>query len=196
LIVIAYRKFSDTLQNEFRAPTPPKPAKAPKVDPIERAARTLGGLGALGGPPVEMQNPAPPYPAPWGEVEAERVAIVEHDGKIPREWAEGFARLDPDRPPRDVPPHRWRSICDAISAFLDCWGAEAARLGWTAHDLFGADGERPEVTWLNSGPLWSGDGARVVELDADRIVFETRGGARQTAPRRPPLRPRVLPWEI
>src|SRR5690348_1085418 len=31
----------------------------------------------------------------WGEREAERAAIVEHDGAIPREWAEGFARLDP-----------------------------------------------------------------------------------------------------
>jgi hypothetical protein len=29
----------------------------------------------------------------------ERAAIVEHDGAIPRAWAEGFARLDPNRPP-------------------------------------------------------------------------------------------------
>jgi len=35
--------------------------------------------------------------AAWGEVEQERTAIVGHDGKIPREWAEGFARLDTDR---------------------------------------------------------------------------------------------------
>jgi hypothetical protein len=43
----------------------------------------------------------------WGEAEEERAAIVEHDGKIPCEWAEGFARLDPDRPPVDVPLKRW-----------------------------------------------------------------------------------------
>jgi hypothetical protein len=49
LIVIAYRKFSDTLQNEVRGSTLPKPAKAPKADPIEPPqARALGGLGALG----------------------------------------------------------------------------------------------------------------------------------------------------
>lgn len=35
----------------------------------------------------------------WGEAEEERAAIVEHDGNIPRAWAEGFARLDPDRRP-------------------------------------------------------------------------------------------------
>jgi hypothetical protein len=31
------------------------------------------------------------------EAEKERAASAEHDGSIPRAWAEGFARLDPDR---------------------------------------------------------------------------------------------------
>ena len=58
---------------------------------------------------VNSVTPSPatrePLPAPdrasaiWGEREAERAAIVEHDGAIRREWAEGFACLDPDRPP-------------------------------------------------------------------------------------------------
>ena len=43
---------------------------------------------------------APPEPsaaervvAIWGEADEERAAIVEHDGTIPREWADGFARF-------------------------------------------------------------------------------------------------------
>jgi hypothetical protein len=125
----------------------------------------------------------------------ERAAIMAEDAGVPRAWVEGFARLDPDRPLGNVPPRRWRAVYRAIGAFLDHWGAEAVRLGWTAEDLFGADADRPEVTWLNSGPLWSGDSARVIELYADRIAFETATGARQTAPKRPLLRPRVLPWD-
>jgi hypothetical protein len=62
--------------------------------------------------------------------------------------------------------------------------------------LFGADADRPEVTWLNSGPLWSNEGTCVIEVHADRIVFGTSGGAQQTAAKRPPLRPRILPWEL
>ena len=27
----------------------------------------------------------------WGAAEKERAATIEHDGRIPREWAEGFA---------------------------------------------------------------------------------------------------------
>ena len=132
----------------------------------------------------------------WGDAEAERAAIVEHDGAIPREWAEGFARLDPERPPVGVPLRRWQAVFDAIGMFLDRWAVKAAALGWQAADIFGADAAHPEVTWLNAGPLWSGDGARVVEVHADRIIFETKGGARQSAYRRPHLRPRSLPWEL
>ena len=95
----AYRKFSDALRREMSAPPPPKPAKTPKADLIETG--TLGGLGALGEVEPAIQNSAPSFAALdhadaiWGEAEAERAAIVEYDGGLPRAWAEGFARLDP-----------------------------------------------------------------------------------------------------
>lgn len=135
-------------------------------------------------------------PVTRGAVDGKRSAIVKFDGGIPRSWAEGFARLDRDRPPAGVPPRRWQVVFDAIRTFLDRWAAGAAALGWQAEDIFGADAARPEVTWLNAGPLWSGDGARVVEVRADRIIFETKGGARQSAYRRPHLRLRALPWDL
>ena len=49
----------------------------------------------------------------------ERAAIVEYDGGAPREWAEGFARLNPNQPPADVPPHRWLRFIDDCGHFLD-----------------------------------------------------------------------------
>jgi hypothetical protein len=47
-------------------------------------------------------------------LDEERAALIEHEGNIPREWAEGFARLDPNRPPGDVPLRRWRAFVDDI----------------------------------------------------------------------------------
>jgi hypothetical protein len=126
----------------------------------------------------------------------DRAAIVEYDGGIPRAWAEGFALLHPDRPPARVPLRRWKAVIDAIGTFLDHWAAKAAALGWEAADIFGADAARPEISWLNAGPLWAGNGARMVEVHPDHIVFETRSGARQTHYRRPQICPRALPWEL
>jgi hypothetical protein len=58
-------------------------------------------------------------PDPSADTQKERAAIVEHDGGIPREWAEGFARLDPARPPSDVPLRRWQRFVDDVGLFLD-----------------------------------------------------------------------------
>ena len=54
----------------------------------------------------------------------ERAAIVGHGGAEPREWAEGFARLDPARPPAGVLPRRWLQFVDDIGRFLDSGFAE------------------------------------------------------------------------
>jgi hypothetical protein len=76
-------------------------------------------------------------PGARGEAEEERAAIVEHHGAIPRAWAEGLARLDPDRPPGEVPARRWLQFVDDVGLFLDRWAAHASALGWGPHDLFG-----------------------------------------------------------
>jgi hypothetical protein len=74
----------------------------------------------------------------------ERAALIEHEGGIPREWAEGFARLDPNRQPGDVSLRRWRTFVDDIGVFLDGgWAATAAALGWKPEELFGCDRDRP-----------------------------------------------------
>ena len=193
----AYRKFSDTLQNEARAPSPPKAAKAPKVGAMERAQPVaLGGLDALDGLPVEMRIPAPGL-AGWAEAEEERAAIVEHDGKVPRAWAEGFARLDPDRPPGDVPLRRWQRFIDDVGLFLDSpFCAVAMALGWGPHDLFGCDRDRPFARIDQAGLLWLLEGDRVIMLSEDAASMETRTGTPQTYRRRPREAGRVLAWEL
>jgi len=199
--MVAYRKFSDALQREMTATRPPKPAKAPKVDLIE--TRTLGGLGALGDAEAEIQISAPPIAAldraaVWGEAEAERAAIVEHDGRIPRAWGEGFARLDPDRPPRDVPLRRWQRFIDDIGRFLDGpFCAVAAALGWGPLDLFGCDREHPFARVDHAGLLWLLNGGQLVELDRHRAIIETTAGTRQTFRRRPiAVGELALAWEL
>ena len=134
--------------------------------------------------------------AAWGEAEAERAAIVEHDGRIPRGWAEGFARLDPDRPPGDVPLRRWQRFVDDVGLFLDCWAAYAEALGWEAFDLFGCDRDRPFARIDQSGLLWLLNGGKLVALSEDAAGIETRTGERHAYRRKPNQLGTVLAWEL
>jgi hypothetical protein len=201
LLMVAYQKFSDAMQSQIRAASPPKPAKAPKAGLIEAAA--LGDLGALGEAERKVQNSAPPIAALdrdlaiWGEAKEERTAIVEYDGNITPAWAEGFARLHPDRPPGDVSRKRWLTFLDDIGRFLDSpFCAVAAALGWGPHDLFGCDGDRPFARIDHAGLLWLLNGDKLIALAENAATIERRTGARQTYRRKPCGPSRVLAWEL
>jgi hypothetical protein len=136
-------------------------------------------------------------PLTWGEPEAKRAAIVEHDGKVPREWAEGFARLDPDRPPADVPPRHWQRFIDDVGLFLGSpFCAVAAALGWGPYDLFGCDRDRPFGRIGQCGLIWLLKGDRLVALSANTATVETCTGGRQTWHRKPNEQGRILAWEL
>jgi hypothetical protein len=145
-----------------------------------------------------LVTPATQPGEPWTEREEERAAVAEFDGGAPRAWAEGLARLDPSKPPGDVPPRRWLRFIDDCGRFLDGgWASRAAELGWGPLDLFGCDGERPFARIAHMGLLWLVNGCLIVELHRDRAILQTEGGARQTYRRRPVELGRVvLAWEV
>jgi hypothetical protein len=135
--------------------------------------------------------------ATWDEREEERAAIVEHDGAIPRVWAEGFAHLYPDRPPSDVPLRRWQQFVDDVGRFLDGpFCTAAAALGWGSFDLFGCDHDKPFARIDRAGLLWLLNGGRLVMLTDNGATIETQTGVRQTLRCRPAEPGRVLAWEL
>jgi hypothetical protein len=167
------------------------PAKSETAAPA--AAPTLAALADLAGAPAETEDRG----AAWSDAEEERAEIVEHDGSIPLQWSEGFARLDPDRPPGDVPPMRWRRFVDDVGRFLDGpFCAVAISLGWGPFDLFGCDRDRPFARIDQAGLLWLLDGHRLVALSENTATIETRTSARQTYRRKPSERGRALAWEL
>ena len=186
------------LQNEQPKRAAAKPAKAAKA-PIREPEQgiTLATLATLAGGQAGTQIFQPAVPDIWTHAQEERAAIVEHDGGAPRAWAEALARLDPNKPPRDVPPRRWLRFIDDCGHFLDGgWVARAAVLGWGPLDLFGCDRERPFGRLDHMGLLWLLNGGAVVELQRDQAIIETTGGARQCYRRRPVEVGRVvLAWE-
>ena len=139
----------------------------------------------------------PAAAASWGETEEQRAAIVEYDGNIPRPWAEGFARLDPNHPPADVPQRRWLQFIDDVDRFLDGpFCAVAAALGWGPLDLFGCDRDKPFARIDQCGLLWLLNGDQLVALSENTATIETHTGARQTYRRKPNGPGRLLAWEL
>ena len=141
------------------------------------------------------RSPDPATTDIWGDAQEERAAIVEYESGVP--WAEGFARLDPNKPPADVPAKRWLHFIDDCGRFLDAgWAEKAVALGWGPLDLFGADRERPFARIDHMGLLWLCKGGTIIELYRDRAVLKTQSGTRQTYRRRPVEVGRVvLAWD-
>ena len=103
------------------------------------------GLGA----PVSAED-AQPQEEPWEQ-----------------DYHKALQRI-PIEPPADVPQPRWERFRDDAAEFLDRWGREAKRLGWSVPDLFGADLSDTRVKrYDRTGLLWALQGEAVIELTVE-----------------------------
>jgi hypothetical protein len=184
-----------------------------------RAARDAGVVVKLNGDKLKVEAVIPPPPvvlealrlnkadiiellksppvAPWDDAEEERAAVIEFDGGAPRLWAEALARLDPAKPPGDVPERRWVQFIDDCGLFLDGgWAARAERLGWGPPQLFGCHRDKPFARISQAGLLWIVEGRTISELTADAATITTASGGHLTF-RRKQLEAGGIPvWEL
>jgi hypothetical protein len=121
---------------------------------FKRAKKSLGirsrrtGFGARSQWLWQMPRQSDPAPIKTEAAQERRVPI-------PIDWVQGFAHLDPDRPPNDVPRLRWRQFVGDCKSFLSSpekWAERGAGLGWDAMALFGCAPKRP-LDYLGSAGL-------------------------------------------
>ncbi len=125
----------------------------------------------------------------------ERAALVEYGAGVPREWAEGFARLDCTKPPPGYPLPRWHQIINDGGLFLDQWAHQAAGLGWTALDVFGVNPAAPLVRYDGMGLVPLIQGCRVISIADNSAQIKSSNGHTQTYSRRPRLDAVAL-WQL
>jgi hypothetical protein len=132
------------------------------------------------------------------DTQEEQPAVIEYNCRMPLCWAEALARLDPARPPADIPPNRWLSFIDACAQFgADGWAEKAIALGWQLPDLLGCDRAKPLARYDRAGLLWLLKDWRLVAITAESATIETPTGARQTYYKVPIAVDDVaLPWEL
>jgi hypothetical protein len=126
----------------------------------------------------------------------ERAALVEYGAGVPREWAEGFARLDLAVPSKGFDPRRWRTLINDGGRFLDRWGVEAARLGWSALDVFGAHPVAPAVRYDAAGLVQLISGGEVIAIRTDRATIRAMLSRSELTYLRSPRAGVVALWDL
>jgi len=115
---------------------------------------------------------------------------------MPREWAEGFARLDLAVPPAGFARSRWRQLIDDGGRFLDRWATAAAACGWSATDLFGLHQAAPAARYDGMGLVGLIGGGEVIAVQSRSATIRRPGGSCLTYYLRRP-RPDAVPvWEL
>ena len=78
------------------------------------------------------------------------------------------------------PAPRWRGLIRDAELFLSVWGKQAANLGWSTPDLFGAHSKAPAARFSCMGLLLLVNGGRVIAITAETAVIQQQSGARLT----------------
>jgi hypothetical protein len=143
---------------------------------VFRRAKVLLGIRSIRdgfGPGGRWAWKLPPSSDVPANSSARHEPSIPREPVVPREWVQGVARLEHDRPPADVPRHRWHQFLEDCRAFL---GSEAlvhcaAHLGWDATALFGCC-RNPLMYLGKAGLLWQVSGGRIIELHRDWAVID------------------------
>jgi hypothetical protein len=145
------------------------------------AARQFGVAVAVAGDKLQLRAPQAPPREIMEAIRAHKPQIIDlltrKSGTVAR-WTEGIDRLDPDRHPEGFPPIRWERLITDARVFLETWGAQADRLGWTDTAIFGVDPNGPHARIDKAGLVVLLDGGRVVAMSEDRAALMTRKGGR------------------
>lgn len=155
------------------------PGRAPQEDKQQQSIVAPGTSPTIGTTENEYVR------ASSNDLFEERAAIAEDGAGVPRNWAESFARLDIAERPPDFTGKAWRQLIEDGGRFLDRWASEAARLGWSALDVFGVHPAAPSTTYAAIGLVPLIRGGDVVTIRSDRATVRTQGGTLLTYLRRP-----------
>jgi hypothetical protein len=115
---------------------------------------------------------------------------------VPAKWTKRIALLKSGEPRLGMSPLNWSQFVRDARRFLAEWGAEAARLGWSAEDVFGVHPLAPEARYDVMGIVPLIRGNEVVAISEQRATIRTPGGGLMTYYRGRSNNGSVSVWEL
>ncbi len=114
---------------------------------------------------------------------SERSAIIQYDGRLPKSWAEGLAKLCTMDTPRDITVPQWESIVKVAALFADSWAMKAMSLGWTVEEIFGIHKICPSRRFGSMGLVYclaTTPADKMLKIDARQATIVTLLGTENT----------------
>ena len=120
------------------------------------------------------------------------------DQGTPEDWHRGVGALISLPCPASVRPPRWDRLQLDAATFYETWAAQAAALGWSTYDVFGANRTKPIERVDMAGLVLLINGRGLAALTDTEAAISTRTSARLTYRRKwiEPAPGQVLLWEL
>jgi hypothetical protein len=96
---------------------------------------------------------------------------------LPDDWREGFTRLSCADRLANFTATRWNDLIRDSAGFLNLWGEQAAKLGWTASDIFGVHPKAPSSRCDQMGVALLIHGGTIVAITDSTAVIKERSGS-------------------
>ena len=117
---------------------------------------------------------------------------------VPDDWHRGVCTLIKLPCPASVRPPRWDRLQLDAATFYERWATQAAALGWSTYDVFGANRTKPIERVDMAGLVLLINGRELAALTDTEAAISTRTSARLTYRRKriEPAPGQVLLWEL
>jgi len=151
-----------------------KPAILAALREEESVSPWFDPAGALEQDPTR----APPADADRADAIAERAAIAEHEGRLPRDWAERLAGLAHGPRPVGIAERDWSARLEALWRFADRHAAVLDAAGWDFAEVFGGGAAWSRLD--QRGAAWLALSASALEITPDCLRWRSPEGSPRT----------------
>lgn len=183
------------------------PVPRPETDQVEVPSDAIGAFG-MAGPSRRRSSATPDRVIPMlgrlGQPNASSKALAKarighassFDSALPLEWIEGLTMLETKAPPLGISVNDWQRIVDDANLLLRQWGVQAAALGWSSLQLFGAHPTKPVERHDLKGLVLLVHGNPIVSMVHDAAGITMPSGSILTYRRRPIDPAAVCIWSL